>query len=899
MADRLALRCTRRLARVLLRLYPRAFRRRWANDFVEAAAHRCRRELTAAAGPAPIAAVRTWLLLCADTLGAAPTAWRSTGSNGVPSGSDLPPSIREHLMTSIAGTFSDLRTALRLMQRQPGTSALVVATLALGIGVSAAAFAALDRVVLNPLPFAHGDRMRYLALEHRVLGWRITPEGDTLPRWRAGAKTLERIETYRDASATLVGGAGPERLGVLMISTGLPGMLGVRPAAGRMLVEADAAPDAPAAVMLHETYWRRKLGADPGIVGRDLRLSTGPAAVVGIWPAGARLNQRTPPDLVRIMRRDQEIVEGGWTSVLAVVRAGVGDDAVAGELGALLPKNADGRNEVGADFAAVVVPPTGFVSDAYVQGLWLVFGAALALLVVAILNAANLLLGRATTRSAELGVRLALGGSHGRILRLLGAESVVLTTAGAALGFGIAWLTERVYAAWAPAGLAAPEGAWLARRTIAFAAGAAAAATLAGALIPAWRARAASVREVLAGAGLRTTDGSSRLRAALVAAQAALAVLLVVGASITGRSFLQLASVHPGFDVDPLAVVSVSAPASRYKTPEAQAAFLRQVRDAIAALPQVERFTITNAPPFSTSTSASLPFFEGEPEPVRAGTAEVRSQSVDAEYFAVFGTPIVAGRLFAPADGRNAVIVNESFARAHGGDVLGRRLRFTGRSATWYSVVGVAGDVTAGPLADGAAKDPQLYFPRQAGDERTFARFVMRVRGDPAAAIAAVRARVAVVDPLTPLAEARTVREIFDGQTSRHRFVAYLLGGLALFGVVFAVSGVYGVVSLEVARRRREVGVRVALGATAASIVGQMTRRGLRPVAVGAALGVAAALALGPLLKDLLFRVSERDPWSAAAGVGVVLATALVGCALPARRAAQVDPVVALRDDQG
>ena len=895
MADRLALRLTRGLARALLRLYPRPFRARWSRDFVEAAAHRWQREL-AAPRPPVIATIRTGVLLCADTVGAAPGAWRSRGG-GAPAGPDPRPPYTARVAAWIAGVRSDLRVALRMTRRRPGTSALVVLTLALGIGVSAAAFAALDRVVLNPLPFEHGNRMRYLALQHRTLGWRITPEGDTLPRWRQGARTIERAEAFRDTAAVLVREDSPERVGVLMISTGLPGMLGVRPIAGRMLVEADAAADAPAVIMVHETYWRQKLGADPAVVGRDLRLTTGPATVVGIWPARARLNQRrTSPELVRMMRRDQEILEGGWTSVLALVRDGVDDAAVASELDSLVA--GDAKDEVSASFKAVVLPSTGFVSDAYVQGLWLVFGAALALLVVAILNAANLLLGRATTRTGEIGVRLALGGSHGRILRLLGAESVVLTGAGVAAGFGVAWLTDRLYAAWAPVGLSpAADGGWLEARTMAFAMVAAAVATVAGAVIPAWRARAASVREVLAAAGPRATDGASRLRGTIVGAQAALAVLLVVGASITGRSFLQLASVHPGFDVDPLAIVSVSASPQRYKTPAAQTAFIRQVREAIASMPQVDRFTTTNAPPFSTSTTASLPYFEGEPEPTRADDSEVRSQSVDSEYFAVFGTPLVAGRLFAPGDDGNVVIVNESFARAHGGDVLGRRLRFSGRNETWHTVVGIAGDVAAGPLADGGAKDPQIYFPRPPAEKETFARFVMRVKGDPAAAVAAARARIADIDPLTPPSEARTVRELFDGQTSRHRFVAYLLGGLALFGVVFAVSGVYGVVALEVARRRREVGLRVALGATAANVVGHLVRRGLRPVIIGAVIGVAASMALGPYLKELLFRVSERDPISAAAGVGIVVATAVIGCALPARRAAQVDPVIALRDD--
>jgi putative ABC transport system permease protein len=886
------LRVTRDLARVLLRCYPRRFRQRWGDEFIQAAAHRWQRERETARLGA-IGTLRAGLLLCADTLGAAPGTWRSTpGWGGSPDGFDPHHRRRDRIVFAIAGTLADLRMAVRLLRRQAGTSLLAVATLALGIGVSTAAFAALDRVVLNPLPFAHGQRMRYLARQHKTLGWRITPDADTLARWRTATQSIARIETYRDTNAIRLDTGQPERLNVLMVSTGLPGMLGVRPVAGRMLVESDAAPNAPAAVMVHEGFWRQKLGADPAIVGRDFRFTSGPATVVGIWPASARVNQRVTADLIRMMPGDQEIRPGGWTSILALLEPGADDAAAAAELNSLAVITEARANE----YQFVVLPPTGFVNEAYLQGLWLVFAAAISLLVVAIVNAANLLLGRATTRTGELGVRLALGGSPARILRLFAAESVAITAIGVAGGVVVAWLTTKVYGVWQPAGMGAVRQGWFDARTAVFVGGAAALAAIAAALIPAWRARSSSVREVLTD-GARTTDAASSLRAGLVGVQAALAALLVAGASITGRSFHQLASVNPGFDVDPLAMVSVAASPLRFPTPEVQENFLRQVRESIAALPQVERMTVTNAPPFATSTVAAVPVLEGEPEPSGPPAHETRSQSVDAEYFAVFGTPIVAGRMFEPADGLNVVIVNESFARVHGGNVVGRRLKLTGRNERWYTIVGIAGDVTAGTLVGGAQSDPQLYFPQAPRGEQQFVRFMVRVNGDPETLINEVRTRVAALDPTTTLAEARTGRQIFDAQTERHRFVAYLLGGLALFGIVFAVSGIYGIVSLDVTRRRREVGVRVALGATPANVVAHMIRRGLRPVLIGAALGVLGGLWLGPLLKDLLFRVSERDPLSAFAGLGLVVLTAAAGCAVPARRAARVDPVIALRAD--
>jgi predicted permease len=380
----------------------------------------------------------------------------------------------------------------------------------------------------------------------------------------------------------------------------------------------------------------------------------------------------------------------------------------------------------------------------------------------------------------------------------------------------------------------------------------------------------------------------------LIGAQAALAVLLATGAALTARSYERLAAVDPGFDVDPLAMVSVRAPVERYPTAEGQQQFLDRVRDEIEALPQVQAVTAVSAPPFRTSSGSMVPRLEGqEGQEAPAGAkAEVSIQDIDLRYFDVFGTSLVAGRRFEADDVDQAVMINESFARALGDNVVGRRLLLGGD--TGHVIIGVVRDVRSTSLASDPAARPQLYFFRTSTPS-AFERFVLRVDGDPAAVIADVRARVSALDHSVPLSEAATFRSLFDAETARHRLVSYLLVGLALFGVVFAMSGVYGVVALDVSRRTREVGVRMALGATPEQVIRALVGRGLRPVAVGAGLGVVASFWTAPFLEDLLFGVPARDPWSALAGVALVLATASASSLLPARRASRVDPAVTLR----
>lgn len=883
---------TRTFARFLLRAYPLGFRRVHGRAFVECASHRWTRELEAT-GRGGLATVRTGLVFCADTLGAAPGSWSKDSGwrTGSPDGPPRPP-FKDVFMSWITGSLSDLRLAARLMRGQPASAALVVVTLALGIGVSTAAFGALDRVVLKPLPFARGDRMHYLAVREEALGWQLAPSADLINRWQTGARTLEDIGVFQQGSAVWLDRDQADFVDVERISSGLPAMLGVRPLLGRMIGPADAAPDAPAAVMVTESFWRRELAGDPDVVGRVLRLRSGPVTVVGVWPGEARFDYSGTPDLIRAAVIDDAFLDRGWSSVLAVVAPGASPTAVVEELTALAAGVEDGLPE---GMVPALVPPHGFIGDSYVQGLWLVFAGAVVLLVVALVNTTNLLLGRATTRDAELAIRLALGGSTARLLRLFLAESLLLTSLGVVAGFAVAVGTAQAYAAWDPRGLVGDRQTWLENRTLVFGALAAGISMFAGTVVPAWRGRSARVQDVLAAtASTRTTGSAAGLRMVLIGAQAALAVLLATGAALTARSYDRLAAVDPGFDVDPLAMVSVRAPAERYPTADGQQQFIDRVRDAIESLPQVRAITAVNAPPFRTSSGSIVPHLEGlDDQGAPAGArSEVSIQNIDLRYFDVFGTPLVAGRRFVADDVDQSVMINESFARALGENVVGRRL-LMGESSG-YVIVGIVRDVRSTSLTSDPAGRPQLYFFRSSTPS-AYERFVFRVDGNPESAIADVRARVSALDQSVPLSEAATFRDLFDAETARHRLVSYLLFGLALFGVVFAMSGVYGVVSLDVSRRTREVGVRMALGATPAQVVRALVGRGVRPVAVGAGLGVALSLWTAPFLEDLLFGVPARDPWSALAGVVLVVATAGASSLLPARRASRVDPALTLR----
>lgn len=876
----------RRLARLLLALYPPAFRRRYHRDFLAAVDHRWEREQVAS-GSDLRATARTGLLLLADTAHGAPEAWRKRGGSPLPAPPGHPGSDGDaNVITWLRSTVGDLRLAWRACRRQPVSTLLIVLTLGLGLGAATATFSALDRVILRPLPFPGGARMAYVALLIPERGWQVGPSSAHVQRWRAGATTVERVEIYRQTSMVRTGHGPAEILTAHVMSGGLPGMLGVRPLLGRMLGPADGPPGAARAVMLSESYWRSAFGGDPGAIGEAVTLSDASATIVGIWPDDARFDYQGTRDVLAIADPKDEIPEGDFALVLARLAPGVQGDDVERELEAL----SAGIEGVRAGMVPRLTPAHGFVGSRYLGAVWLIFAGAGILLLVAVLNAANLLLTRTAGRSSEIGVRMALGGSTARILRLLLAESVAVTAAGTLAGLALAWAIGQAYIAWSPERQLA-TGSWLHGRALVFTLAASVLAAAIAACVSAWRVRAMGVRDVLAGgAGQRATADASRVRAVLVGVQAMLAVLLVSGAALMARSYGNVLAIDPGFEAEQLAVLSIRPP-SRLETSDAERAFLLEVQEAFASIPGVTGVTTASAPPFSSSISGGLPYLDDEPEPEDSTQASTQVHSVPPEYFRVLGIPIVRGRTFRSYDENDAVIVNESFARSRGGDVIGRRLRFRQDTGA-RTIVGVAGDVRNGQLTD----DPgvQLYYAGGELDDG-YTRFILRVDGALDGVVPTARARLAEIDPRVPLLEARTGGEMLARLTARHRFVAFLLAGLSGLGLAFAVSGVYGIVALDVYRRLREIGVRLALGATGGRIAALVTHRGLRPVLIGGLVGAAAAVLAGPYLEALLYDVPARDPVSVLAGLAIVVAAAALGCLIPANRAARIDPAVTLR----
>jgi predicted permease len=882
-------RAVRLLARLVAFAYPQSFRQAHAHAFADVAQHLWESE--SAATSRMRATFATARVLLADTITGGSVAWMAAVRDDE-SPASLPRLMARRLGRWMGGGWQDLRHAVRAARRRPGFAVLVMLTLGLGIGTSAAAYDALDRIVLRALPFRDSDRLVMLALQEPKNGYWTSPDLELLGRWRTGARRLEQIEMHRESSIVWHADDGAERLSVLGVSGGLPGMLGIRPVAGRLLQPADADAGAAAVVMVTEQTWRARFGADPGLVGRTLPLGATPrpTTVVGIWPAGARLQMRDVPDLINVLPAGKEYGRGNLVYLLARMTPGSRNEEVEQELAALMPPAESSGSRYVPDATS---PAELSLGGPYIQGVWLVFAGGLALLVVAIANAGHLLLGRASTRAHELGVRLALGGSQLRLLRLFLAEGAIFVAGGLAAGIGVMIGLERVIRYYEPRLFMTMDGAGLDGRAFWFIAAAALVSTFACAAAPLLRAGSRDIRGAIDRANrTRGTARASRAMTTLVVAQAALAVLLVCGAFVMVRSFRNLMAVDTGIAIDQLAAISVAPPAARYPTPDARAAYFRQVEEALHGIPTVTGVTTSGMPLLSTSIQDGLPYLDGEAKPQAEG-ARTALGSVPVNYFDVTGVRIVAGRGFREDDDTTVAVVNESFAKSRGGDVVGRKV-FSPMGRTPFEIVGVVRDVKVFGVADDEARFA-IYFPETRRAPETFQRYFVRTSGDPATVVGEARRRITAVDRTVPMFTPETGPEVVRRQTSLQRLVAALLVGLAAMGFGLALAGVYGSVALDVSRRTREIGVRMALGATRERVMAAMIGGGLRPVIAGGLIGIAVAWIALPFIEALLYQVRPRDPWSTISSLGLVAAAAVVSAWVPARRASRIDPAVTLR----
>ena len=831
-------------------------------------------------------------------------------------------------MTSFFRSFA--HTARRL-RRAPAFSVAAALTLMLGIGATTAVFSVVNAVVLRPLPYPRPDRLVDLSHTLAVSGvLRVDQSDATFLHYRQANRVFSGVAAYR-VTAINVGALGgsssenarAERVAVGRVTATTFAVLGASPLRGRVLTETDDQPTSPRVVIIGQRLWERKYGSDPAIVGRALEIDGMSHEVVGVMPADFGLPaERT--DLWVPLRLDRSNTASAAFDYRGVARLrdGVSIATAAGDLQRLLPQVPDvfpGRLTAGAieqtRMQAVVRPLRDVVVGDVGRVLWVVLGAVACLLLVACANVMNLFLVRAEQRQHELAVRRALGASGAALVRDQMSEGVLLTCVGGALGLVVGFAGVRV--------LRSLEGAIdvprLAEVNVDAAVLLAAVAVtvftlLLVTVIPALRAASASVTTVLGDSGRSVTTGRGRHRArhGLIAVQMALAVVLIVGAGLMARSFARLRAVPTGFDASSAFAFRVALPRASYAGPTDPARFIARALNEIARVGGVQVAAAVTKLPLVEEARRDTALFV-EDKPLTPGTLPNVHQVAFASpgYFRAMGVPLLEGRDFDrpdPAAARPEAIVSRALADRYwrGEPVVGKRVR-TDPRGQWLTIVGVAADVRGTALdeppdeviylplvvslgASQAAGSAPLWSPREIA-------FVARSEGNAASVGAAVQRTVRALDPSIPTYGARAMTNVVAQAVSRTTFTLLLLGIASAVTLVLGAVGIYGVVSYVVSLRTREVAVRLALGAQPAQVRRLVSRQAMTVAALGIAIGLVSAVGVTRVLGALLYAVSPTDPASLAAAALLLAAVAAMASWIPARRAARLDPALALRGD--
>ncbi|HVE79093.1 MAG TPA: ABC transporter permease [Gemmatimonadaceae bacterium] len=805
--------------------------------------------------------------------------------------------------------LQDLRFAIRSLRRAPTFAASAVATLALGIGAVTTIYSVVHAVLLRPLPYERpGDLAIVWGTVRRDSVERRSVSYPDFEDWRRDARAFDAVAAFTESMFTLDGREGAERIEGEWVSASYFGALGVRPVLGRIFTPAEDAVGAGGAVaILSHELWRSRFGASSAAVGSALNLNGQPTTVVGVMPPGFRglgddaqlwVPFANPPGGTGT----PSILEdrgSRWHQVVARLRPGATLagaqaelDAISRRLAAQYPESNDRR---GAEVVALEEELVGGLR----RGLLVLLGAVGLVLLVACANTANLLLVRAAARERELAIRAALGASRARTARQLLVESLVLAVVGGTAGALLSVWAVAILARLNPVDLPSfvrleVSGAALAGTSIVVLVVAAAFGVVAiafaseGRLAESLKAGARSV-----GAGRR----AGRLRAALVAGELALAVVLLAGAGLMLRTLESLRRFDPGFRAEQLVSFRLDLSQGQYDAARA-VAFGTALREQVRGLPAVRAVSLSDDVPLDGRSSGTIIRIAGKEVVTQGSGIRVYRHRVAPGYFAAIGATVVRGREFTTADDRGrgrVAVISERMARRFwpNEDPVGARLQLN--DTTFAEIVGVVADMKHRALLEAATADPDVYYPILQVPTTAFS-LVVRAGGDPAALVAAVRREVSAADRGVPVYDVATMRDRVRGETAPARFQASLLGAFAALALLLAAVGVYGVMAYSVAQRTREVGIRMALGADRRDIVRMIVGTGARLTGLGLVLGVVAAVATVRVMAGLLYGVEPTDPATLATAVGVLAAAALLASWLPARRAARVEPVTAMRE---
>jgi putative ABC transport system permease protein len=806
--------------------------------------------------------------------------------------------------------LADLRYALRTLRRSPGYAAAAVLTLALGIGANTAIFSVVRAVLLAPLPYRDPGRLAWV--------WATRVDRDraffSIPNFldtRAAVRSFERLAPFTPWAPTLSGDGEPERLDAVRVGGEAFETLGAAVALGRPIGAADAEPAPARVAVISHGLWERRFGGDPSAVGRTLLLNGESYAVVGVLPAGFLFPGAETADVAvpLSLASDPRRTERGSNFLRTFGRLAAGADvaSAARELAAVTDRL---RRQYPDENAKLTAPRVLAISDEILGGsrrLLLVLTAAVALLVVvACANLASLALVRGLGRRREVSVRKALGARTGRIVSPFLAEALVLSAIGAAAAVAVAQQAVPLLLAAAPPGLPRAASAGIDGGVLAYTAAVSILCALACAVGPALSAARAPAAGGLAQRGSGERPGPAR--AAFVLLQVALSVVLLTGATLLAKSFARLTDVDPGFSADRALAVRITLDKASYPDRDAAALFYRRAAGRLAALPGVVSAAAVNALPLSGLNVRNDFRVAGRPVLDRAETPGAQTRWIDAAYFRTLGIPLRAGRDFAESDdSRSALvaIVDQTLAAKvfPSGSALGARLVLEDAELNprVAEIVGVVGSVKHFALEE--EPTGTLYLPiaqvpnNMLSNLLNNSSLVVRTAEDPRLSVTAVRRALREVDPDVPTGAVATLAEIRGAALASRRFTAALFVLFAAAAAALAGVGLYGALSQMVAQDRRSIGIRLALGASPSEILRRVAGRGLALTLAGTAAGVASALALSRLLAASLFGVSPVDAGAYAAAAGILAALALTACALPARRAARVDPAIVLRAD--
>ncbi len=816
--------------------------------------------------------------------------------------------------------LNDLRFAFRQLLKNPGFTAVAVLTLALGIGANTAIFSVVNAVLLKALPYREPDRIVMLWTDNPSfnLGFHeLPPAPPDLLDWRSQAHSFEQIASFRTRLADLSEQGDPERVGGVQATANLFSLLGAQPMFGRVFSTDEEQPGRDKVVVISHGLWQRRFGGNTNIVDQVITINHERHAIIGVMPpgfhfphgaempAGYALMART--DVWRPYADSPEYWRNDDTRdfiAMGRLKPGVALAQAQAEMTTIAQREAQAYPKTHTGWTVHLRPLALQVAGKTRPVLFVLLGAVAFVLLIACANVANLLLCRSAARRKEMAVRSAIGAGRGRIVRQLLTESVLLSVVGGGIGLLLGMWGVQVILALSPPNIPRLHETALDGRVFLFSLCISLVTGAIFGLAPAWHASKVNLSEALnAESRSGTASGRHHTHGLLVIAEVALAVILLTGAGLMFQSFLRLQAVDPGFKPQRVAVFDVTLNGAKYDSFARQRQFYREARERLVKIPGIRAAAAISNLPLGGVENLSFLFVEGTPLPSAGGAPLAENRKITPAYFETMGISMLRGRDFADKDAPDqpiVCIINETIARTFfsGTDPLGKRLKMARTDEEqhpWFTIIGVAGDVRSYGLE--VKPRPQIYTTVEQNTDNDMT-LVVRAETMPAASLErAIRHEMKSLDPALPLANFRTMESLLANAVARPRFSTFLLGLFATTALLLTAVGLYGVVAYATSRRAREIGIRIALGARGRNVLALVIRQGMLPALIGLAAGVAGALALTRLLANQLYEVKATDPLTFLCVIAVLLLVALAACYVPARRAAKVDPMVALRQE--